>query len=278
MHTNFYHVQPISQRIDAIFSATGEIMYLLKGTKKALLVDTCLGIGNLKEVVSQYTHLPLEVAVTHGHVDHAMGAPLFDHVYFNHLDDDLYRVSSPLSERQGYAAPWLAQHAKEDIYFVPKKDPSLYHNLKDGDVFDLGDLHVEAYALPGHTQGMMVLLVREERILITGDAANKSVFMFGPECTSIETYQKSLLQTAKRLEGLYDMCFMMHHEIYAPKTTLTDVAKVCDDIIHDRVDHVPYEFMGGHYLIAKKVNETFDRLDGSFGNIIYREDHIREVE
>ena len=271
---DFYHIQHLNNQLTAIKSLTGEIMYLLKGTHSALLIDTCLGVGNLREVVEKETHLPLKVIITHGHVDHAMGAPLFDEVYMNHLDDDLYRLSSPLSERIGYIEANIGGDWRNADY-VPPKDPAQYHALHDGDVFDLGDLHAEVYQLVGHTQGIVVVLVPELRLLITGDAANKSVFMFSEECSSISEYRDNLLEVAHKLKGRYDMCYMMHHEMEAPKTLLEDVAEVCTDIIKGNVDHVPFMFMGQHYEIAKAVNQTFDRLDGKFGNIVYRQDHVK---
>lgn len=73
---NFYSVYKVTDYIDAIKSKTGEIMYLLKGTKRAVLVDTCLGVGNIRSVVENITKLPITVLLSHGHVDHAMGAPL----------------------------------------------------------------------------------------------------------------------------------------------------------------------------------------------------------
>ena len=44
--------------------------YLLCGTKKALLIDTGLGIENIKKVVENLTALPVSVLTTHAHWDH----------------------------------------------------------------------------------------------------------------------------------------------------------------------------------------------------------------
>ena len=40
------------------------------GKRKALLIDGLSGVGSLKAFVQELTDLPVEVVITHGHVDH----------------------------------------------------------------------------------------------------------------------------------------------------------------------------------------------------------------
>jgi len=54
--------------------------YLLNGTSSSLLIDTGLGIGNIKKVVDSLTDLPVKVVTTHVHWDHIGG-----HKYFNNI-------------------------------------------------------------------------------------------------------------------------------------------------------------------------------------------------
>lgn len=51
---------------------TNREMYLIEGTKKAFLLDTGIGIGNVKEIVEKITNKPIEVCLTHGHGDHGL--------------------------------------------------------------------------------------------------------------------------------------------------------------------------------------------------------------
>lgn len=268
---NFYRHSRINGRLQEIRSATGEIMYLVEGAERAALIDTCLGVGNIKKTAEAMTERPITALLSHGHVDHAMGAPLFGDVYMNHADDEVYRAHSPVETRAGYieanlaAAPGTWRNAD----FVPPAPPSKYKNLEDGMVFDLGGTHVEAHALPGHTPGCMVFLIPEEKLLITGDAANNSVFLFDEFSLPVETYKKNLLRVIKRLDGRYDHCYMMHHDRDASGELLSRMVDVCDDIIAGKADDMPFSFMGGNYFVAKNADERFKRLDGSEGNIIY---------
>ena len=66
-----------TERIDADTFAISEYKhwekphsYLLIGSKQALLIDTGLGISNIKNVVSKLTSLPIFVVISHAHWDH----------------------------------------------------------------------------------------------------------------------------------------------------------------------------------------------------------------
>lgn len=56
-------------------------MYLIVGSREALLLDTGSGAGDLRGLVRGLTALPVTVALTHGHNDHTGGAPQFGTAY-----------------------------------------------------------------------------------------------------------------------------------------------------------------------------------------------------
>ena len=272
---SFYRTERISGRMWAIRSRTGEIMYLIEGDDRALLVDTCLGVGNLRAVVEELTDKPVTVVLTHGHVDHALGAPLFDDVYMNPADNMIFVAHSPIAEREGYIESNLRAEPGSwaNAEWVPPVEPH-FKPLEDGMTFDLGGIVPEVYALPGHTPGTMVVLVPEERVLITGDAANNSTFVFDEFALPIETYRANVRAVEQRLAGRYDRCFMMHHVMEASGQLLSNVAAVCDDIMAGTTDDVPFSFRGGSYLVAKAATPQFQRLDGGEGNVIYAKDKV----
>ena len=47
-----------------------------------------------------------------------------------------------------------------------------FEPIRGGEVIDLGGLHLEVIELPGHTPGGILLLLKEDRILFTGDSIN----------------------------------------------------------------------------------------------------------
>lgn len=73
----FYQSEVLFPGLTRIWDVARTAMYLVEGTEKAVLLDTGVGVGDLKELVGELTDKPVTVLVTHGHVDHAMGAAGF---------------------------------------------------------------------------------------------------------------------------------------------------------------------------------------------------------
>ena len=272
----YYKSEKINEHMTAVRSMTGEIMYLVEGEEKAVLIDTCLGVGHLRKFVENLMSLPITVLLTHGHVDHALGAPEFDEVYMNPADKEVYEKMSPLEERIGYIKANLGGQLPdftEEDYVQPA--PADFKELKDEQVFDLGGVHIEVYALPGHTHGTMVMLIPEERALILGDACNNSTFLFDENSLSVNKYRENLIHVKEKLEGRYDTTYLCHHVMTASKDMLANVIAVCDEVLAGKADDIPFDFMGHHALVAKKANERFERLDGGEGNIIYDKEKLK---
>lgn len=275
---DFFKIEKVNDHITAIKSMTGEFMFLIEGEKKAVLIDTCLGVGNLKKIVEKLTNKPITVILTHGHIDHAMGANEFETVYMNALDEPVYHQMADLKGRLDYIKMnlngVLPAFSEEDYV---ETLPFHYHKLVDRQEFDLGGIHIQMLALPGHTHGMMTALLKEDRILIVGDACNKATFLFDENSLPVETYYKNLKAFQSNTKGTYDQLFVSHHEKLISNDLFDTVLAVCEDILNDTADDVPFEFMGETYYIAKKVREQFIREDGKEGNIIYNKKKVREV-
>lgn len=73
---------------------------------------------------------------------------------------------------------------------IPSAPFEKFHNLQEGDVFELGGIHVVIYELPGHTLGSVVMLIPEERTILLGDACNPFLFLFDKFSTGLASYEK----------------------------------------------------------------------------------------
>lgn len=136
---DFYRAEKVNDRITAIISFTGEIMYLVNGSERSLLIDTCVGAGNLRDFVERLTEKPLTVLLTHGHIDHAMGAPEFTgndgkpecEIYMNHADTEIYLGMNSIENRKGYVLAGLGGQMPEGLEetFLPPA-PMTFKDLK----------------------------------------------------------------------------------------------------------------------------------------------------
>jgi len=272
----FYTVSEVNNHLYALKSASGEFVYLVLGSHDALLIDTCLGIGNLREQVEALTTLPVTVAITHGHIDHAMGAPEWNDAWMNLLDTDVYRSMCSYDDRMGYLAANVGSEraAQWADVFVPETPDYAFQPLADGQVFDLGGVTVEAVWFPGHTPGCTAMLLVEDRILITGDACNVATFLFDENASSVTDYRATVEQVAKRLDGRYDRVFMQHHVMDAVPNLLQEMLDVCDRVLTGTDDAIPRKMMGRDARLAMDANATMQRLDGGCANLLYNPEHL----
>lgn len=285
MTKDYFTPKKINDHITMIESATGEDLYLVEGQNKAVLIDTSEGISPLKPLIDKLTDKPYFIILTHGHIDHAMGASEFSKsgipVYMNLADRVVYDSMSDAPQRKDYAKSSIHEPDSLDNYELVEAPSEHaddeFNELVDGQVFDLGNIHIKALHFPGHTPGMTALLFVEDRILLTGDGANRSTFMFDKYSPSIHSYKASLKHLAEETKGQYDNVFISHGEHQVSPNLLNNMIELCDDIIAKNTDNIPFEFMGQKAFIAKKMDFTKSNLpreDGGDGNIFYNPENI----
>ena len=66
--------------------------FLLLGTTKAALIDTGLGIDNMKRMTDQLTTLPIDVITTHVHSDHIGSHGEYTRI-FVHEDEESWLIN-----------------------------------------------------------------------------------------------------------------------------------------------------------------------------------------
>lgn len=158
--------------------------FLVEGTERALLVDTGVGTGDMAAAVRELTDKPVFLANTHADDDHTGCNRLFEETHMHPAEYAFYRSFPKCRELK--VAP-----------------------LQDGEVIDLGGRSVEVILTPGHTPGSIAFLLREDRVLLSGDGVSEGpVFMFGP-VRSIEAYMDSMRRLKGR-SGEFDLIYPSH--------------------------------------------------------------------
>ena len=162
--------------MDEAHESTG---YLVVGEEKACVIDTMNGYNDLYRAVRGITDKPLTVINTHGHPDHIFGNVYFDGTY-------LHPADLPLAHMFSQEPEFVRNCEKDGLKMPPFRD------TREGDVFDLGGRHLEVYELPGHTPGGILLLLREDRILFTGDSVTHHLWMQLEGCARMDVLVKNL--------------------------------------------------------------------------------------
>jgi glyoxylase-like metal-dependent hydrolase (beta-lactamase superfamily II) len=146
------------------------------GPEKVALIDA----GNDKEAKAIFAALAerklsgssvVAIFLTHGHRDHTAGCRAF-------------------AQAQVYAM-------REEVALIGSA-ADVAHPLKDGDISEVGDLRVEAFATPGHTPGSAVYLARG--VLFFGDSAGGA--KDGAMMPAVRFFSKDPTQNVASLKAL----------------------------------------------------------------------------
>ncbi|MBR6515645.1 MAG: MBL fold metallo-hydrolase [Bacilli bacterium] len=178
----------------------GVCFSIIKGKDKAIVVDCGYGIFNIRELIENYIDTPYMVICTHGHMDHSSGGFLFDKIYLPEKDIELYKKHNSTEKRTKNIVDAISkqlitdEYDKETYINMPLAN---YEIIEIGTVIDLGDMHVEIIGMEGHTKGSIGLLVKEHKLLFTGDAAISMIWMFLEESTDKATYIEMLKRVMK---------------------------------------------------------------------------------
>ncbi|MBN1907584.1 MAG: hypothetical protein JW927_21065 [Deltaproteobacteria bacterium] len=241
---NYYKAEKLFDRVYRISSLEGTFLFLFLGDRKALLLDTAYGFGNLKEAIRKITDLPLIIVNSHGHLDHVCGNFQFDEdIYIHASDIELCKSHNSTESRQKIVmgAQRLMNFSSGKTRNALPKDFSEDHYIHQGygnlvqlpadHAFELGGATIAVHELPGHTKGSVGLEYREEGALFPADAINPLMFLFLPESTDLATYKKTLAK-ANSLD-INHIVFSHSPEI-APKLILEDFIECAEQVDYDR--------------------------------------------
>lgn len=147
--------------------------YLLLGEQSAALIDTGLGVADIRKEVRAITDLPIQVVTTHIHADHIGGHGLFENRAIPAEERAWFEEKFPLP------TAFVLQNnlLKQPCDFPPEFDPKNYHIyqgkaerlLRDGDRVDLGGRILTALHTPGHSPGHLCFYEQARKTLYSGD-------------------------------------------------------------------------------------------------------------
>lgn len=180
-----------------------QTMPFVIGSRKAAIIDTGLGLADLRSFLEQFTDLPIIVLNTHGHPDHVGANQLFDMSYIAREDEKAMLSVTREMRLNGYKTMFMpgneAMIAFAEKHMVADK-PFKYGFIQDGDKIDLGGVELEVVAFPGHSPGSVAFLDRRDGVAFTGDSILFRVGLGNRE--RVAQYLKSLERFAERSKGI----------------------------------------------------------------------------
>ncbi len=251
-------VRPGIFLLDEAHGATG---YLVVGEKQAALIDTMMGFTDLKEVTKKLTDKPIVVINTHGHPDHIYGNCYFDKAFLNPRDYELADMF--------FNDPEFLKVLNQMGGKVPPFRP-----LNEGDEIDLGGRTLKAYLIPGHTLGSMLLLLKEDRVLFTGDAINHHLWLQLDGCLTIEECIKTL-NNVMFLEKEADIILHGHAQKPDDISLMHCLRSGLQEIVEGKVsEDKPYEWFGGVDLQHPFKCEEGKLYSSDAHVICYKKDNV----
>lgn len=261
-----FKAKNIAYKTWAIHDKTQVACYLVEGEEKALLIDSCWGLGNLYQLVSSVTSLPVEVVITHGHPDHVCGAFQFNDIHISKGDESQLnafynkQTRSQLLENR-FKDEFPSDFSKEKWVNAELGNVS---TIREGDVFELGKRNLKVIAIPGHTPGSVCLVDKENELLFAGDSIQTApVLMHLDTSLPLNTYFDSLVHVCS-FEEEYDRILPGHGENPIDKSILYELIDGVSEILEGNIIGKLEQTFFGEGMVCK-FNET---------SVIYSENQL----
>lgn len=206
-----YDVQEIADGVYKINEFNLSTMFLIVGSERAVVIDCGTGVSDFLGCIRKITDKPLDLLITHAHVDHIGGRGQFESMALSEVDECLIKDVTVLY-RKLYVLEMRLMGFKilkrKYVKIKKVKNEPIVKHLKGGDIIDLGGKTLTVFETPGHTKGSLVYRLNEQNILFTGDVVNPLCLMFLKHATTLEV-MKSTVERVLNIENV-DVMWASH--------------------------------------------------------------------
>ncbi len=175
------------------------VSHLVVGDRRAILIDTGMGVGDIGAVVGRLTDRPLTVINSHAHWDHVGGNRHFADVLIHTVDAGFLVRGYTDAEMAPRFAPAFLRGPLPPGFDparagIPGREPD--GRLHGGEVFDLGGRVLEVIPAPGHAPGLIALIDRGNGLLFGTDAAYAGALYAQMATSDLGAYRSTLAYLA----------------------------------------------------------------------------------
>lgn len=207
-------------------------LWLIKGRKQDLLIDTGLGVSNLRQHIASLIDKPLLAIASHIHFDHSGSIHEFDHRAIHAAEAEALRTGDNYEALCTPAQGWVLEEHFDVLpyegftvkqYALHATEPTQV--LQEGDVLDLGDRAFEVLHLPGHSPGCIALYEPRSQDLFSGDVIYDGELLDELHCSHIPTY----IATYERLQKLpIETVYPGHYPVFGKTRYRRIIAEYLD--------------------------------------------------
>jgi glyoxylase-like metal-dependent hydrolase (beta-lactamase superfamily II) len=269
----WFHVRELEEGVHVISEPGHVNSYLVQGTEAAVLLDTGLGVANIRPVAESLSGQPLQVINTHYHFDHSGGNRLFDDIAIHRDGAELLQRPAPEGLAGAYMeyverllGAWEGYKDADDNYFhlltterllrpLPDGfDPASYEVvpstptrlLDDNEVLDLGGRSLRVLHTPGHSPDSICLFDEKNGLLFGGDTINTGPIYAQLEDSDVEAFARSTARLAQLADSVRRVFVCHFMRLENEPVLLREVAEGFDRIVNgsalyrDSVDSFQY--------------------------------------
>jgi glyoxylase-like metal-dependent hydrolase (beta-lactamase superfamily II) len=234
---SWFDVRPLEPGVFLIAEPGHVNSFLVVGQDRAVLLDTGLGVADIRSVAQGLAGKPLSVVNSHYHFDHSGGNRQFDDIAIHRLGADKLAQAAPDGLARGYMEytqrlidAWEGYKALDDTYFhlvtgetlvrpLPTGfDPASYavvpttatRLLDDGAVLDLGGRQLRVLHTPGHSPDSICLVDEDAGLLFGGDTLNTGPIYAQLEDSDVEAFAASTRRLADEVGDAVRRVFVCH--------------------------------------------------------------------
>jgi len=206
--------------------------YLLTGKDSAVLIDSGLGVANIKEEIKKLTDMPVKVITTHAHWDHIGCHKYFNDIYIHEDDSEWIINGLPLPSQaviknltpENFTGSIPPEFDIKSYRVFRSKDIKI---LKDGDIIDIGR-KLRIIHTPGHSPGHICIFDESNGYMFTGDLIYKgTLYAFYPSTDPVK-YRESVIKISNT-EGIKKV-FPGHYDYNQEKDIIKETENAFNEI------------------------------------------------
>ena len=241
------------------------ISYLIEGEDCALLLDSGMGLGNIKALVDFLTEKPVILVNSHSHFDHVGDNWRFPETHLLSIPEYVARLERGEGfQPDRYNREPSSLHLEGAAWF----DLETWHTkpcrvvpIEDGHCFSLGGRILRVLATPGHTRDSIMLADDASRLLFTGDTIYPApMYAYIEGLEMIPVYHKTVSGLAEAFSEYTLFC--SHNNPVWEGSALKEIDRAFRDVLGGRVVGRPD---------SKTAGDNIHYSFGDFGLVLTRE-------